>query len=87
PQSILADDRAVYRFVARCGDAKPFLLPAEGEFLLALHAPAQFVSYILVQRSSNPSLDQVSQRYAAVPPAGFRIRAIWEDWVLYQRME
>ncbi len=87
PQSILADDRAAYRLVARCGDAKPFLLPAEGEFLMALHAPAQFVSYILVQRSSNPSLDQVSQRYAPAPPSGFRIGAIWQDWVLYQRVE
>lgn len=86
-QSILADDRAAYRFVARCGKAKPFLLPAEGEFLLALHAPAEYVSYLLVQREGSPFLDQVSQRYATAPPPGFRIGALWDDWVLYQRLE
>lgn len=87
PQSILADDRAIYRFVARCGDSKPFLLPAEGEFLMALHAPAQFVSYILVQREGGSMLDQVSQRFATSPPPGFRVEAIWDGWVLYQKVE
>lgn len=86
-QSILADDRAVYRLVARCGDSKPFLLPAEGEFLMALHAPAQFVNYILVQRTGGSALDQVSQRFANAPPPGFRVGAIWDGWVVYQRLE
>jgi hypothetical protein len=84
-RSILADDRAVYRFIARCGDAKPFLLPAQGEFLMALHAPAQYVSYILVQREGTPSLDLVSQRYANSPPPTFHTAAIWDGWALYQR--
>lgn len=86
-QSILADDRAAYRLVARCGDATPFLLPAEGEFLMALHAPAQFVRYVLVQRGESPVLDQVSQRYGLAPPPGFRIGAIWDGWVVYERLE
>lgn len=43
--SILADDRAVYRLIARCNRAKPSLLPADGRFLLALHAPDQFVDF------------------------------------------
>ncbi|MCX8061641.1 MAG: hypothetical protein N3D16_03555 [Anaerolineales bacterium] len=87
PQSILTDDRAAYRLVARCDDAKPFLLPAEGEFLLALHAPAQFVSRILVQREGSIALDQVSQRYATAPPPGFRVEAVWDGWVVYRRVE
>ncbi len=84
PQSILADDRVVYRLIARCGDAKPFLLPAEGEFLMALHSPAQFVSYILVRQDGEGYPDQVSQRYAQSPPLGFEIRAQWGEWVVYQ---
>ncbi|MCS6908913.1 MAG: hypothetical protein RML93_13690 [Anaerolineales bacterium] len=87
PQSILADDRAVYRLVARCGDSRPFLLPAEGEFLMALHAPAQFVNYVLVQRQGAPALDQVSQRYATAPPPGFRVGANWDSWTLYRRID
>jgi len=87
PQSILADDRAAYRLVARCGDATPFLLPAESEFLMALHAPAQFVSYILVQRQPAEALDQVSQRYASSPPLGFRVARLWDNWTLYERAD
>ncbi len=85
PQSILADDRAVYRLIARCSNAKPFLLPAEGEFLMALHSPAQFVSYILVRQDGEGYRDQVSQRYNESPPLGFEIRAVWGEWVVYQR--
>jgi len=83
--SILADDRTAYRLIARCEKAKPFLLPADGRFLLALHAPEQFVDYVLVQRSETPFADQVSQRYATAPPPGFQEMAWWETWVVYRR--
>jgi hypothetical protein len=86
-QSILADDRAAYRLIARCEHARAFLLPADGKFLMALHAPDQFVDYVLVHRTETPSGDQVSQRYATAPPPGFAVIAYWEDWVVYQRQK
>jgi len=83
--SILADDRTAYRLIARCNRAKPFLLPADGRFLLALHAPDQFVNVVLVQRTETPFADQVSQRFATAPPPGFQEMARWENWVVYER--
>lgn len=85
--SILADDRAAYRLIARCEHAKPFLLPADGRFLLALHAPDQFVDYVLVQRTEVSFADQISQRYATAPPPGFQEMAWWENWVVYERQK
>jgi len=84
-QSILADDRAAYRLIARCNKAKPFLLPADGKFLMALHAPEQYVDTVLAQRTQTLTADLVSQRYGENPPRGFQVAAAWGDWVVYQR--
>jgi len=49
-QDILTDDSTAYRFVARAGTARIFLLPYDPGYSLALSAPSLFVRYVLVCR-------------------------------------
>lgn len=84
PRRVLADDRSAYRLIARTGTARPFLLPPDPEFLLALSAPEAYVDYILLPTDSVPGVDLVADRYGKQPPQGFVVDATWPGWVLYR---
>lgn len=85
PRQVLTDDRSAYRLIARTGTARPFLLPPDPEFLLALNAPEAYVDYILLPTDSVPGVDLVADRYSRRPPDGFVVDATWPGWVLYRR--
>lgn len=71
PRSTLADDRESYRLLAWAGTARPFVLPADAGFLLALSAPQAYVSRVLVC----PGGGALQPRYGQGTPPGFR-----EEW-------
>lgn len=85
-RSILADDHTAYRFIARAGTARPFLLPADGDFTLAVQAPRRFVRYVLVAEQPVPG-DALAPRYAFQAPPGFTLEASWPGWRFYRRID
>ena len=68
PRSILADDRESYRLLAWAGTARPFLLPPDAGFTLALSAPSLYVDRVLVC----PGAGALYRRYGEDDPPGFR---------------
>ncbi|BAW01031.1 uncharacterized protein TTMY_0621 [Thermus thermophilus] len=68
PRSILADDRESYRLLAWAGTARPFLLPADAGFTLALSAPSLYVDRVLVCRGPGA----LYRRYGEHDLPGFR---------------
>ncbi|BFH76147.1 hypothetical protein TthTF19_13020 [Thermus thermophilus] len=68
PRSILADDRESYRLLAWAGTARPFLLPPDAGFTLALSAPSLYVDRVLVC----PGAGTLYRRYGEDDPPGFR---------------
>ncbi len=67
PHSILTDDRFAYPFIAWSGSAKPYLLPADAGYYMALSQPQAHVSYIFVCSGGT----RLSQFYDKNPPEGF----------------
>ncbi|MFN3337633.1 MAG: hypothetical protein ACK42I_09055, partial [Thermomicrobium sp.] len=86
PRSILADDRGAYRLIARTESARPFLLPADEDFTVALVRPAERVHYVLVSRSA-PAGDLVSARFRQEPPPGFVVDGSRAGWIIYRRID
>jgi len=68
--SILTDDRVSYRYVAWTGSARPYLLPADAGYRMALSAPDYFVDYILVC----PGNSDLYRRFANQLPLDFQLR-------------
>ncbi len=85
-RSILADDRSAYRIVARAVTARPFLLPTDAAFAVALDDPVSAVRYVLVTAVPMEG-DLVSARFAAGPPAGFVVDGQRGVWTLYRRSD
>jgi len=80
PHSILADDSAAYRLIARAGTARPFLLPVDATFELAANAPAHYAKYILMATSEANS----PACFGDIPLAEFTLEATWPGWRLYR---
>nr|WP_290667862.1 hypothetical protein [Ardenticatena sp.] len=85
-RSILADDHTAYRFIARAGTARPFLLPVDPDFVSAVQAPRRFVRYVLVAEQLLPG-DALAPRYTFRAPPGFTLDASWPGWRLYRRID
>ncbi len=86
PASILADHRTIYRYIARAGTSRPFLLPEDANFKEAMVYPPAFVSYILIAENPPPQ-DAISASYLRTPPRGFVLSAHWPGWRLYRRID
>ena len=80
PHSILTDDRYAYRLIARAGTARPFVLPGDATFELAMSDPARRVKYILLsaEEGSLPSA------LSGIPLDEFALEATWPDWQFYR---
>ncbi len=87
PRSILAYDVTAFRWIARAGTARPFLLPSDSLFDLAEEAPGSYVGYVLVATGVSPYTDPLSARYSASPPPGFLLEATFDGWRLYRRQD
>lgn len=85
PGSILTDDRSSYRIIARAETSKPFLLPGDTEFILALSAPQRYVNYILIPTGEVWGGDQVAARFGDHEPAHFVLEAAWPGWKLFRK--
>jgi len=62
PESILTDDRTTYRYLAWTGSAKPFLLPADAGYTMALSAPERFVRYIFACPGNSELYRRIERR-------------------------
>lgn len=69
PLSVLAEEDTAYPLVALAGTARPFLLPQDPGYGLALAAPALLVERILLC----PGVGTLGQRYGSKPPPGFAV--------------
>lgn len=72
--SVLSDDATAYRAVAWAGTARPFVLPIDATFELALATPAAHVPYVFVC----PGDSSLHDRYGERTPEGFVLEWTWE---------
>ncbi len=83
PRTVLTDDRSTYRLVALAKTARPFLLPADANYPLALASPQGFAAYVLLC----PGDDPLWRAYGERPPPGFLAEVILaEGCRLYRRV-
>jgi len=66
-ERILTDDRTTYRFIAWSETAKPYLLPADGGYEMALSNPGAFVDYVFACPGDSRLYRAIRRR----PPQGF----------------
>ncbi|WP_457637575.1 hypothetical protein [Oceanithermus sp.] len=71
PRSILTDDSFAYPYIAWSGSAKPYLLPADAGYYMALVQPSTHADYVFVCAGGT----RIAQLYGESPPPGF-----FEDW-------
>ena len=83
--SILADDHSAYRLIMHAGTTRPFLLPYDAEWELALNDPPEDIQYILVATEEAGFRDRLAERSLFGVPPGFVVEAKWPGWTIYRR--
>ncbi|ADI14562.1 hypothetical protein [Truepera radiovictrix] len=79
-RAVLSDDATAYRAIAWAGTARPFLLPVDASFHLALAAPAAHVRYAFVC----PGDSALYRRYGERPPEGFALEWTYNGCRFYR---
>jgi len=82
-QSILTDDRTTYSFLVWSGTAKPFLVPADAGYYMALSAPERFVQYIF----ACPGTSDLYHRVAREAPPKFSLVWRYQGCLFFQSAE